>query len=482
MLEGSAHGVVQGLEFPTREQCVLPDVLAQRADALADKPYLLFADGSQWSYAETADRAWRAGHGLQRLGVQMQECVAVWAPAGPDVIRCWFGASAIGAVYAPLNLAARGTYLQHMLNVAQARVLVAHSGLLERLVGLDLPHLETIVVTGGAPTVELPWRMLSVAELVEGTPASRPQPDRAIEPWDDLSLIFTSGTTGPSKGVRASHAQQWFYDKCLLWEDVGPDDRLMQALPMFHNAGMCGTSGMLLRGGSVALVDGFQAKTFLDDVRRLQATTTTLVAGMVTFLLNQPEHEDDADNPLRVAYMGPLTRVEEFTKRFGISVFTSFGMTEAPCPIRSGLNPTNEASCGRPIDPADYEVRIVDEHDIPVAPGTSGELVLRHRLPWMINSGYRNMPEATGEAWRGGWFHTGDQLMADEHGDYYFIDRIKDAIRRRGENISSFEVEAEVLTHPAVEEVAAIAVPSPEVGGAIDEEVKIVVGLREGDS
>ncbi|HEX6388829.1 MAG TPA: AMP-binding protein, partial [Solirubrobacteraceae bacterium] len=359
---------MKGLEFPTREQCVLPEVIARQAREQGDKTYLLFADETSWSYARTAEEAWRCGHGLLREGVQVQECVSVWAPAGPDVIRCWFGATAIGAIYAPLNLAARGTYLQHMLTIAGSRVLVAHAGLLERLAGLDLPHLETIVVIGGPPQVELPYRMISVDELADGVPVTRPQPSRAIEPWDDLSLIFTSGTTGPSKGVRASHAQQWFYDKTLLWEDVGPDDRLMQALPMFHNAGMCGTTGMLLRGGSVALVDGFQAKTFLADVRRLGATTTTLVAGMVTFLLSQPEQPDDADNPLRVAYMGPLTRVEEFTRRFGLSVFTSFGMTEAPCPLRSGLNPANEASCGRPIDPADYEVRIVDEHDLPVAP------------------------------------------------------------------------------------------------------------------
>jgi carnitine-CoA ligase len=198
-------------------------------------------------------------------------------------------------------------------------------------------------------------------------------------------------------------------------------------------------------------------------------------------MLNQPENPDDADNPLRTVYMGPLSQHEEFARRYGVRIYTAYGMTEVPVPIVSELDPVDGKSCGRAADPVHYELRLVDDNDIPVPPNTPGELVARHTLPWTINSGYKNMPEATAEAWRNGWFHTGDQFTQDEHGNFYFLDRIKDVIRRRGENISSFEVESEVLTHPLVKDVAAIAVSNPDTHeDAGDEEVKVCVVLEEG--
>ena len=202
---------------------------------------------------------------------------------------------------------------------------------------------------------------------------------------------------------------------------------------------------------------------------------------MTSFLLAQPRRDGDRDHPVRVAYMGPLSHTREFTERFGISIWTNFGMTEAPGPLASVLDPENEASCGRPVDPVNYEVRLVDENDIPVPRGTPGELVLRHRLPWMINLGYKSMPGATATAWRNGWFPTGDQFREDEEGNFYFLGRVKDAIRRRGENISSTEVEAEIAEHPDVKEVAVVAVANPDVAEeAGDEEVKAVIVLEEG--
>jgi len=178
--------------------------------------------------------------------------------------------------------------------------------------------------------------------------------------------------------------------------------------------------------------------------------------------------------------MGPLIRHKEFAERFGVSVYTAYGMTEVPVPITSGLGPDDPRSCGRSAENG-YELRLVDEHDVPVPPNTPGELVVRHALPWTINSGYKNMPEATALAWRNGWFHTGDEFTQDEEGNFYFLDRIKDVIRRRGENISSFEVEAEVMTHPLVKDAAAVAVANPDLEHAAgDEEVKIVVVLERG--
>jgi carnitine-CoA ligase len=471
------------LRFPTREECVVPDLLVSRAEATPDKCFLLFED-EQWSYADSVREAWRAGNALQKCGVDSGDYVSVWMPTGSDVLRCWFGANAIGATYSPLTLAAKGSYLEHTLNLAESKVLVAHNQLLERLVGRELPQLELVLTVGSEETdVKLPWRTVPLDEILADAPDERPTATQAAEPWDDLSLIYTSGTTGPSKGVRAAHAAFWNYARCFVLPYVGEDDRYLNSLPMFYTAGTGITYSMLLAGGSVALNKGFNPRTFWDDVRRFEATITIAIHGMVTFLLDQPPSESDRDHTLKTVYMGPLGRHEEFAERFGVDIYTAFGMAEVPVPITSQLNPTDIKSgyCGEAADPVPYELRLVDEHDVPVEVGTPGELVVRHSLPWMINSGYKNMPEATANAWRNGWFHTGDEMVQDEAGSFYFLDRKKDVIRRRGVNISSFEVEAEIKTHPLVNDAAVIAVKNPDLEEAAgDEEVMAVVVLESG--
>jgi crotonobetaine/carnitine-CoA ligase len=469
------------LHFPSREECVLPELLAARAAATPDRPLLLFEDET-WTCAQAAREAWRTANGLRaHCGVEPGDYVSVWVPTSPDVLRAWFGTNTAGAVYAPLNLSARGSYLEHTMKIAESKVLIAHRGLVDRLEGLELPQLETVVLVGGEADVELPWRTITLEQLLDGASDERPTLSRPVEPWDDLSLIYTSGTTGPSKGVRAAHAAFWNYARCFITPYVDESDRYLQPLPMFYTAGTGITYSMLLAGGSVAYPGGFSTKSFWDDVRRFESTITIVIHGMVSVMLDRPPSPDDADNPLRTVYMGPLLRPKEFAERFGVSLYTAYGMSEVPVPIVSPLDPEDERSCGRAADPSVYELRLVDEHDIPVPVGTPGELVARHSLPWMINSGYKNMPEATANAWRNGWFHTGDQFVQDEAGNFFFIDRMKDVIRRRGENISSFEVEAEVLSHPLVKDAAAVAVQNPSVDESVsDEEVKIVVVLEEG--
>lgn len=472
--------LAQELRFPTREESVLPDLLAQRAEAMPDKTFLLFEE-EEWTYADSAREAWRTANAFIGQGVTFGDYVSVWMPTGPDVLRCWFGANAAGATYSPLSTAARGMYLQHTLNLAESKVLVAHNQLLDRLVGLDLPHLELIVTVGGEADVELPWRITSLDEVLDGASEERPVLQQPVEAWHDLSLIYTSGTTGPSKGVRAAHAAFWNYARCYILPFVNENDRYLNSLPMFYTAGTGITYSMLLAGGSVALNKGFNPRTFWDDVRRFEATITIAIHGMVTFLLDQPPSPGDREHSLRTVYMGPLNRHQEFAGRFGVEIYTAFGMAEVPVPIVSGLNPEDERSCGLAADPVHYELRVADEHDLPVPNGTPGELIVRHSLPWVINSGYKNMPEATANAWRNGWFHTGDQFIRDDEGNFFFLDRIKDVIRRRGVNISSYEVEAEVLAHPLVKEAAAIAVKNPDMEEAAgDEEVKVVIVLEAG--
>jgi crotonobetaine/carnitine-CoA ligase len=474
---------IAGHEFPTREECVLPALLVDRAARYEDKVFLAYEDGSEWTYRETLDESFRAANALHHLGVGRSDTVSVFLLASPALMRVWLGAATLGAVFAPLNLAARGRFLEHTLNIAGAKVLVVHASLADRLVGLELPALETVVVVGQLEDVELPWSVVSLDDVIAQTGTEQPAVGQAVEPWDDAVLIYTSGTTGPSKGVVCSYAAMWMFNRNFVWPDVGEDDRFLQALPMFHMAGVGCTYAMLVRGGSVALLPAFDAKRFWQDVKHFEATTSCVLHAMVSFLLKQPHRPEDAENPLRVVYMGPLSHVGEFSQRFGVDVYTAFGMTEVPVPIRSGLNPTDERSCGKAVDPGAFEVMVADERGVRVPAGQPGELLVRHRLPWVMNSGYRGMPEATLKAWAQGWFHTGDQFIEDSDGSFFFVDRVKDAIRRRGENISSFEVEQEALAHPEVEQVAAVAVPNPDVAaGTGDEEVKVVVVLSEGST
>ena len=193
--------------------------------------------------------------------------------------------------------------------------------------------------------------------------------------------------------------------------------------------------------------------------RRTQSTCLTLLGAMVPFLLKAPPTPRDRDHPLKKVVLVPLSDASEvFAERFGVDVYTTFNMTETSWPLVSERNPQVRGTCGRPRDGID--ARIVDDNDCEVAPGVVGELIVRSDIPWSMNHGYHNNPEATAAAWRNGWFHTGDAFRRDADGNFFFVDRLKDAIRRRGENISSFEVEAEVNAHPAVREAAAVGVPS----------------------
>ncbi len=297
--------------------------------------------------------------------------------------------------------------------------------------------------------------------------------------WDVAAIIYTSGTTGPSKGVLMPWGTLWSFVTTAPADLVEPGEGFYAMYPAFHVSGKAMLYQASVFRARMVLREQFSITNFWDDVRRFGITGAGLVGPMAPFLLLQPEQPDDADTPLRHVVMGPLTpHVEEFKRRFGVEVGTGYGMTEIGAPFASdGYNLANAQSCGKlRTGWAGYEVRIVDEHDEPLGPGQVGELVVRTSEPWVINRGYYGMPEASAAAWRNGWFHTGDGFRYDDDGNYYFVDRIKDAIRRRGENISSFEVEGLVNRHPDVVESAALAVPSEY----LEDEVKVCVVLREG--
>lgn len=442
--------------IPRRDRCVLRHVLDRLAAETPESPFAWFEGGETWDYATMRAEAARTGAGLQKSGVGRDDRVLVWLPNGPLMLRCWFGINYIGAAYVPVNTAYRGNLLEHVVRNSDARVMIVHADLVDRLTDIDTAQVESLIVVGG----DTGFDRLPVAGIEAlGHPGDEPEPlDRPVDPWDLQSIIYTSGTTGPSKGVLSSYLHLFTMATCSR-EMLDHTDRRLINLPLFHAGGTGNAYCMLVKGGSIALVDSFRTETFWDIVRDSGSTCVTLLGAMTPFLMKAPAGPDDTNHPLRAVFMVPLPEnVTAFTSRFGLDVYTSFNMTEISNQLMSGRNPNKAGSCGT-VRPG-AQVRLVDANDCEVPVGQIGEMIVRDEVPWALNHGYNNNPDATAKAWRNGWFHTGDLFRQDAEGTYYFVDRAKDAIRRRGENISSFEVENEVNAHPDVRESAALGVPS----------------------
>ncbi|WP_342641537.1 AMP-binding protein [Rhodoligotrophos ferricapiens] len=460
--------------MPPREACVQRYMLEHWARQQPDKIFAVFADGSEWTYGETLKITIETANAFRRLGVAQGERVLVWLPNSADCLRVWFGLNYLGAVFVPINLAYRGGLLEHVIGLSEARLAVVHADLVPRLETVDRKTLREAVVLGGAPA-QIAGLTVHSSDALSSTDATPPALERPIAPWDLQSIIFTSGTTGPSKGVLSSYLH--LHQMAVSAPFLGPDDRYMINLPLFHSGGVMPVTAMLAHGGSIAMVDAFDTESFWPTVRRAKVTTVILLGVMGGFLLKRPPSPDDKNHTLRSCTYVPLNdTAPQFHARFGTDIYTHFNMTELCMPIVSGANPTALGSAGRPR--AGVEVRIVDENDCEVPVGAVGELVVRTDCPWAMNHGYAGAPEATARAWRNGWFHTGDGFRRDQDGNYYFVDRLKDAIRRRGENISSFEVESELVAHPAIREAAVVAVKS-EIA---EDEVLAVVALNAGMS
>lgn len=454
---------------PTADQCVIPRLIDRYAALHPDKVFIRFETGETWTWAETRHRSRQTAAALQARGVKKGDIVAAWAPNGPALLRAWFGANYAGAALAPLNTSFRGKLLEHAIRTSTARLLIIHPELLDRLDGLSLGAVERMIVTGPVATdATLPDVPIEGAETLAGDAAAYAQVDS--DPWDCPVIIFTSGTTGPSKAVITSHVQEWT-TAAVTYGYMTADDRMLVNLPMFHVGGVAAITAAVQCGGSVALFDAFDTRRFWDLVRETESTVCSgLIGALTTFLTKEPVRPNDADNPLRMVTLAPITEeTAPLARRFGFDYLSGFNMTEASGPLICAVNDTVLRSCGRVRE--GMEARIVDDHDNEVPHGDPGELVLRADNPWVLTPGYLGDAEATARAWRNGWFHTGDLMRRDAEGNFFFIDRKKDAIRRRGENMSSLEIELEVSAHPDVREAAAYGVDMP--GG--EQEVMVCV-------
>lgn len=455
----------------SREQCVLRYALDRYVAAQPDKVFAIFDGDEQWTYAELGERVRRAAAGLRDLGVKQGDFVAAWLPNGPDIVTAWYAINYLGAVYVPVNIHYRGALLKHALDLSGAELAIVHGDLVERFADLQFDSLKRAVVIGGAPSA-VPHVELLDANLLNPDEIGDLSLAQPIEPWDVQSIIFTSGTTGPSKGVLSSYLH--LASMALCASEMQPDDRQLITLPMFHAGGTAALFRAVLTGTSAVIPVAFRTQDFWPTVERYEITTVVLLGVMSSFLIADAG-DRQLSHKLRNVTVLPLDQAAlAFGERFNCTIRTTFNMTETSMPIVSEDNPTALGSAGRPRP--GVEARIVDSNDCEVPDGEIGELILRCDTPWAMTHGYHRNPEATAQSWRNGWFHTGDRFRKDAGGNYFFVDRAKDAIRRRGENISSFEVEAELGAHPSVREAAVVAVQSE----LSEDEVLAAVALVDG--
>ncbi|MBI1378394.1 MAG: AMP-binding protein [Frankiales bacterium] len=463
-----------------REEIVLPLILRRRAQEWPDRPFLHDVEGGSLTFGQLHERALLWARALMRLGVEPGDTVVTMSHNRVENYALWFGIAWAGAIEVPINVGLHGTVLTHQLSVPEAALVLADGSAVPALqqAAPGVPALRRVVeLDPPEGDAEGPLERLPVAGVLDGVPDEPPRPYADPQMWDVASVIYTSGTTGPSKGVLMPWGQL-HAGQLLTAAGVadGPSERKVMYVcgPPNHVQSKGAVASMAMLGGEVVVRHAFSGTRFWEEVERFGVSDAGLIGAMAQFLLAAPPSPRDAETSLTNVLMAPVVpAVDEFNARFGTRVWSAYNMTEISVPTwlrewRAGDTPTcGPAREGYPF----YALRVVDEHDLDVEPGEVGELILRTEVPWTMNAGYLNNPQATASAWRNGWFHTGDGFRVDEQGRYVFVDRMKDTIRRRGENISSYEVEAEAVLHPGVLECAAVAVPADEA----EDEIKLAV-------
>ena len=453
-----------------------PNAVRDWARSTPDAVFLQHVSGDSLTYAQVDGRLDLWASALRAVDLQPGEHVASLVTSPIDAAVVWLALGRGGQVAVPLNTAHVGSMLRHVLATSDAVALVVSGDLADRLPAVvgELPMLRLVVVLDERSRPDLGVETVWADDLLKRIVA--PVDFAGPEPHETAMLLFTSGTTGASKAVIVPWAGAYGYWSWVPADTLAAGEGLYAPMTMFHISGLGALQYAASRGARFIVRDRFSATDFWTDVRTSRATTCGIVGPMTALLASAPERDDDADNPLRTMLLGPMIEdMDAFERRFGVRVATCYGMTEVPPIIATGWDHGPWQSCGTlVVGYPGAEARVVDTFDREVPNGEVGELIVRTAEPWTLNGGYYRNPEATVHAWRNGWFHTGDAFRRDDDGRFYFVDRINDTIRRRGENISSFEVESAVLEHDGVAACAAFGVP--DTYGGHEVMVAVVAG------
>ncbi len=462
------------------ESRVLPVILRMQAARLGEAPFIDVC-GQTASFAGMHRISNRLANGLRALGVGRGDRVALLLPNCFEFVALWFAVSGLGAIEAPNNPALKGDLLCHNLNNCGATTLVADADALPELARVQdrLAEIRTLVLVG-ATAAQARQAGIRIARIVTYEDClAHPE---AFEPVavhysDPMAILYTSGTTGPAKGVLMSHhhCHSWAMAMAMNLGYTRADSYFC-ALPLFHtDAQMFGVYLPLIFGTRATLADGFSASRFWDQIRACGATATNMLGAMGVILSRADPSPADRDTPVRVCQCIPMVPDRQaFEDRFGLRLVTGYGQTETSFVTLDTAADTRPGSCGRAHP--EWEVAVVDEHDRPLAAGAVGEIVSRPRKSWSMFSGYYRNDARTVQTLRNLWYHSGDAGTMDADGWLYFRHRLNEAIRRRGENISAYEVESLAEQHPGISEAAAFGVPSEFT----EEDIMLVAVRRAG--
>ncbi len=476
------------------EQHTITSLLDRR---LADDPDSQYLDvcGVTFTAAEVNTTASRLANALSELGVRPGDRVANLLENSPEGLLSWFGAIRGGSIAVPINTAYKGQYLRHQLGDSGARVVVVQRTLADRVAAVidDLPDLEHVIVVDdreepGAGQAVAPTAKVTVHEWDEVLQVDATTPTVTVRPSDLATFIYTGGTTGPSKGCMLSHN----YHEALArqigicWERTAADV-VWTPLPLFHyNALVTAVLGSLVFGGRGAIYRRFSVSNFWPEMNRVGATITSTLGTMAYLLAHDADRPEmpnsgapEANTSLRLLGAAPLPEEVDnrIRERFGVETFSgAFGLTEASLVSWQPPGVRNKPNAAGVLNTEYFDVRLFDDDEKEVAQGEKGEIVVRPKRPHVMFEGYWGRAEATVEATRNLWFHTGDIARLDEDGFLFFVDRKQDYLRRRGENISSFEVESVLMGHGGLADVAVCAVPSEMT----EDDLKITATRKEG--
>ena len=452
----------------------LADFAVEQAERYGHRT-LAVVDSHPVSYAGLVDGARRVAGGLVEVGIERGDRVAVMMSTRPEFLFAWFGILGAGAIEVPIHDAARGVSIAYILETTTARTLIVDDEHLPFVVDyLDtVDTLEHLIVVGDAS--DAPAEAVPFAQLTGHAPL---EAFVELEPHEASSILFTGGTTGPPKGVVLSHSHNLniaqSYGELVGYRE---DDVLYSVFPLFHaNAKFMSVLMAMAVGAKLVIDKRFSASRFWEVCREEGVTAFNGMGEMLRILLKQPESELDTQNQVRMVIGAAAGEelITQFEQRFGVAVLDVYGLTETG-PV-SAMSWDNRRPGATGVPTPWYEVKVFDDNDVEVPPGQAGQLVVRPRRPHVMMERYWNNDAATLGALANLWFHTGDLARVDADGYIWFQERKTDSIRRRGENVSAWEVERVLGDHPDLLEAAVIGVPA-ELGG---QEVMAVVVPRPG--